>query len=250
MAIKRNTQIILLTLFSAEQASTPLVPLPKLRNLSGNLTESGFRSLLLFLEKKHFIFREKVLSTSSYSLTEEGRRELITLFPALDSKWQAWQGKWSILVFLKAPINDNHFRYLRELLLVEKTMVLSRGIYLVPGDPSSRLLKELENSYRGAVSLFSIDKAFFGWDRQSIVSYYDLTSIVEAYSGISNEISLLLDKINYEKGLTNQQKNMFIKINNRFISSLQGDPGIVHYYFPGLPGARQILSQLNKIISL
>lgn len=250
MAIKRNAQKILLTVFTSQQQSPLVVSSDKLRLVVPDLTETGYRSLLLFLINKDLLFREKVFGAVSVGITDQGRKALISLFPALDDRWQVWNGQWMVLVFLEATKTDPHFRYLRSLLLQEQALVLSRGVYLAAGSFSHRIMQECESLYSSAVAVFSVDTWYRGLNRPLIVNYYDLTAKVEVYSGISGDVSQLLGKVMQNKNSTDQQKTNISSIIDRLIDSLREDPGFIKYFFPDVPGVTRILSDLQKIINI
>jgi len=250
MAVKKNTQKILLALYSNSQEPPVVTPVDRLAVVVPDLSPSGFRSLIMFLETKQLIYRQRVLSTVSVGITEEGRRVLTALFPALQTRWRQWQGNWMVLVFLKAPHSDPHFRYLRKLLLSEQSIVFTRGVYLAPDSFSPRIIHECQSLYSKSVSLFSVEKWLMGLDRPQVISYYDLTAKIESYSGISKEIDQLLIKHTYKKGLNNQLKNNISSLFDRLVDSLREDPGFSRFYFPGTPEVNKIISGLQQLLIL
>ncbi len=250
MAIKKNAQKLLLALFTDPNKTSVMLPITGLRHLVPDMSEGGYRSLLLFLERKNFLFREKVFGSVSVGLTEEGRNALLSQFPALDERWRSWNGRWMVLIFLEAPKSDPNFRYLRQLLLAEKSLVLSRGVYLAAGSFSNRVLMETKQLYHQSVAILSAETWHIGLQRPLIVSYYDLTSRVESYSGFSKEVTRLLEMSDAAKKLNNQQKSALCSLFDRVVDSLRDDPGFTSYYFPDYPGISPLIAQLQKVIML
>lgn len=250
MAIKKNAQKLLLTLYTPQGQRPVTLPADRLRYLVPDMSDGGYRSLILFLERKNLLYREKVFGSVSLGITEVGRSTLITLFPALDRTWLTWQEEWMVLVFLEAPKSDPNFRYLRQLLLAEKSLVLSRGVYLAAGSFSNRILIETKQLYSQSVAIVSADRWYLGLERPLIVRYYDLTSRAEVYSGVSKEISRLLVVASAAKKLTDHQKTRLSSILERLLESLRDDPGFTSHYFPDTPDILNLVSQIQKIILL
>lgn len=250
MAIKKNAQKVLLTLFTPQHERSLVTPVEKLQQVTPDLTESGYRSLLLFLEGKKLIYREKVFGHVSVGITDEGRRTLTALFPSLQNKWQTWQGTWMVLVFLQAPKTDSHFRYLRSLLLAEQAIPLSRGVYLTADSFSQRLLLECQSLYPQSVAIFSVHRWEMGLDRPLIINYYDLAAKAEAYSSTGNQLNQLLGKNQLNKNSTNQLKNHISPLIDRFLIFLREDPGFIKHFFPDTPDASEIIAKLQKVIAL
>jgi DNA-binding transcriptional regulator PaaX len=214
------------------------------------MTESGYRSLLLFLERRQYLFREKIFGAVSIGITDEGRKAVLALFPALAERWASWNGQWMMLVFLDAPKSDPNFRYLRQALLAEKSLPLSRGVYLAADSFSDRVLTESKQLYSHSVAILSAERWLVGFERPLIVKYYDLTSRVETYSGISDEVCRLLGLIEAGKKLTDQQKTKFGLLFERYIDCLKDDPGFTSYYFPDSPGVLNLLHKAQQILKL
>ncbi len=247
MAIKKNTQKILLLLNTAQSISQQLFPLDVVSRVVPDLSESGFRSLVVLMEKRKLIFRERTRGITSIGISEQGKRTLIATFPALDSKWSSWEGDWSMLIFLEAPAGDPHFRYLRSVLISAQSMVVSRGVYAIAGAFPRAILHELETLYSGNTLLVSGESTQMGFNRPLINTYYDLGVIVDLYSGIGNEIDSLLEKYNAKIVSIDQYKISISTIMDRIISCLSTDPGFIHYYYPGLPGLKEIWDKLRRL---
>ncbi len=216
--------------------------------LLNDLSPGGRRSLLHHLEKEGYILRENLLGQSWITITGQGKRQCKRLFPAFSDHWQAWQGEWELLVFLSAPKNDPQFRYLRNLLLEERAVFLSRGVYAVPGKLSEKVLAVVESLYQRAVAVFAISEWKFGSEQEIVIEQLGLTDIIEAYSGISREIRELLENCDKNVRLTNQQKLLFIPVFDRFWENVTMDTGFARYYVPNAPTAADMLSQLQKLL--
>lgn len=250
MAIKKNTQKLLLALYTPQPSWAPVLSQKQLRGVTAEMTDSGFRSLLLFMEGKDLIYKQQLFSQSRYGLTDHGRRELNSLFPSLNPSWSTWNGTWMALTFLEAPQRDLHFRYLRASLIKERALPLSRGIFIIPDSFSDELLRNCRELYRGAVAIFSVADWILGVDTPLVTDYYDLSPLAENYSSISKEADRLLVTIDSKKRSSNQSNLSISNVFDRFLASLKQDVGILNTYFPGVPGAIQLQQQLQRILQL
>ena len=125
--MKKNSLTLALLLYPIGESQGRSLSLEQVHTLLPGLTSDGRRSLLYHLEKETILFSERVLGVLQYSLTEHGQRQLMELFPALDSKWDTFTGAWQCMVFQQAPKSDQQFRYLRAQLVREHAVQLSRG---------------------------------------------------------------------------------------------------------------------------
>jgi len=224
----------------------------KLSNLNivlYDLTEGGKRSLLHFLKQRGLINSERVLGTTSIGITPHGIKALEDQFPALSPKWDAWQGNWDCLVFVKAPKTDKQFRYLRGLLVAEGAVSISRGVYAAPFSFSEKVTQECEQLYQDSILLFSVGSWKIASLRSLIIEKYGLLDTVESYSGISNDISRLLTSLDTNKRLTDRHKTELNLVYDRLIDILTEDPGFCGYYFNEIPNVKEMLSKLNFIIT-
>ena len=250
MALKKNTQKLLLALYEPGKNAQPVLTQSQLRPVVAELTESGYRSLLVFLEKKKLLYSQRLFSQLSFGLTEQGGAEVEALFPALSPKWQDWRGEWSVLTFLEAPSGDSHFRYLRSLLIKQHALPISRGVFVMPGEFSESVLAICRQLYPDSVLICSVADWILGLDNPRIISYYDLLPLAESYSSISNQASSLLTTIDTKNRSINQSNLSIPTMYDRFVSSLSSDPGILAAYVPGVPGAPQLQHQLRKVLLL
>lgn len=248
--MRSNAQKILLALFPIQTDRQLMLSTAQLRRVVPDLTEGGFRSVLLYLQNKHWLYKEQAGRRSFLSITDAGQRALIAKFPALNPKWEQWQGEWQALVFLEAPKGDRQFRYLREQLKNEYALPLSRGVYLMAGEFSDKFIQESVTLYEQSVMIFSVGKVKLGELRPIVTSYYDLTSLAAVYSSISGTASQLLIKNNQQNELNDKQKVQLSSIIDRLVNCLTDDPGFINFYFPGLAGVRQLLPQVQQIIML
>lgn len=265
--MKKNTQKLLLALYSNSNALSAKIRTKsedgnklviasggriKLSNLNivlSNLTEGGKRSLLHFLKKSSLINSERVLGTTSVGITQHGIKALEDQFPALSPKWDAWEGSWDCLVFVKAPKTDMQFRYLRGLLVSEGAIPISRGVYTSPFSFSEKVTLECEQLYRDSILLFSVGSWKIASFRSLIIEKYGLLDTVESYSGISSDVSRLLTSLDTNKRLTNRHKIELNLVYDRLIDILIEDPGFCGHYFNEVPNVKEMLSKLNFIIS-
>lgn len=248
--MKKNAQKILLCLYVFSNQEQVLLTDKQLRIVLPDMTEGGFRSLLLFLQRKGYLIKESYNQLQYYSITERGREALNAKFPALNPKWNDWNGQWYALTFLQAPSSDPQFRYLRKLLISDHVLPLTRGVYLAAGGFSPQVLSTCASLYTDCVLIFSVASWEFGLIRPIIVKYYDLASVASVYSSISNSLKQLLEIFNINKNANYQQKLLISTTIDRLWSGLRDDPGFVRHYFPDLPEIPTILKQIFHILKI
>lgn len=248
--MKKNAQKILLCLYVFSNQEQALLTDKQLRIVLPDMTEGGFRSLLLFLQRKGLLIKESFNQLQYYSITERGREALNAKFPALNPQWRDWNGTWHVMTFLQAPKSDPQFRYLRQLLIADHVLPMTRGVYLAAGGFSSEVLTTCSSLYADCVVIFSVANWEFGLIRPIVVKYYDLASVASLYSSISKSLEQLLEIFNSDKSSTNQQKMNISTTIDRLWSGLKEDPGFASYYFPDLPDIRLILKQLFQLLKI
>ncbi len=251
--MKKNTQKLLLSLYSesSQQSNqaTSRVKLANLKMLVPELTDGGMRSLLHFLKANGLIVSERVLGVVFVSITQHGSMSIEAKFPALSSKWDNWQGSWDCLVFVKALESDKQFRYLRTLLMTEGAVAISRGVYISPFSFSDKVVRECKQTYHDAVLMFSVGDWKIASLRNLIVEKYGLLDVIESYSGVSKEISRLLELANADNKFVHRHKMDINLVYDRLIEILREDMGFCSHYFNEAPKVRSMLSQLNSMIS-
>ncbi len=248
--MKKNTQKILLSLYSEIGTLKYRVPTSNLECVVPELSAGGFRSLLHVLKKQGVITSQRVLGVTTVSITQYGMTLLESEFPALSSKWDEWTGQWSCLVFMESPFFDKQFRYLRKLLLSEGALAISRGVYISPGGFSDVVIKECKASYFSSVLIFSVADWKIAADSSFIIEKYGLLDIAENYSGISSDVTRLLKNTLDKKGLTDRQKENIHLVYDRLIDILLEDPGFCTFYFREVESIKTLLSRLNSVIAL
>lgn len=247
--MRKNTQKLLLALYPTKEHSLAWT-YEQISLIWGTLTSGGMRSQLLYLDREGYILRENYGNKSMVVLTNKGKKACERLFPSLSFKDKTWQGEWRVLVFLKAPAGDNSFRYLREQLLADRAYGLTRGVFIKPGELSPRLTSLLEQSYSDSVVLLRASEWLVGNDRSIIMDKLNQLDVIESYSGISREIATLLSNLQESNSLTDQQKQQFTTIFERFFSIIGTDLGISRYYYQTAPTALELLSKLQTAMSV
>lgn len=245
--MQRNSLILHTILFSPDQNSVFRLPESCVPYLLPDLSPAGIRSILHRLEKSGSLTREHAFGSRVLVGSLQAREDVKAAFPVLNHEREQWNGSWSMLVFLKPPKGDKNFRYLRSLLIKERALDLTRGVYLYPGSFPTQVQYELRDKYKGSVHIVSVAEWLMGSERPIVVQKYSLQSLLDIYSGISEEISHLLIKKDTKKGLTKKEKKLFVSLLDRFIDALVSDIGILSYYFPGSPEARTLLKNLQLI---
>lgn len=247
--MKKNTQKILIALYSSTEPLRKRLKVETLNLVTPDLTDGGRRSLLHVLKKNGLIHSERVLGSTSISISEYGANQLEAQFPALSSKWDQWQGNWDCLVFTQAPKGDKQFRYLRSLLVEEGSVAVSRGVYIAPFAFSQRVLNECKEMYRNSVLIFSVGEWKLAPIRTLIVEKYGLLDLVETYSGISKEVTRLLISIDTNNRLTDKDKTDINLVYDRLRDALSEDLGFCQYYFGEVSRVRQLAFDLNSILA-
>jgi len=250
MAIKAKSQRLLLALLPDDTREQSFVSVEQIQMLFPNLSATGFRSLVSHLERKGLLHHERVGRRSQLYLSELGKMTLFDLFPGLDPRRKDWTGNWSCLVFQDAPASDKQFRYLRRSLVELRAIPLTRGVYLYPGQYPVTFIEQSRKLYAGAISIFSIGTIQFGSLRPIVIEKGELKTLQELYSGISNEAVQLLSQIDDTASLTDQQKDRFASLFDRYVSLLRGDIGLGSYYFPDETWGSIVLQELRAIVLL
>ncbi|MBP7842840.1 hypothetical protein KA017_02450 [Candidatus Woesebacteria bacterium] len=248
--MKKNTQKLLVALYSDVSQIKNRVPVPHLQMLVPELSGGGFRSLLFALKKQGVITTQKALGVTTVSITHHGSIHLESEFPALSQKWDKWQGNWDCLVFMESPSLDKQFRFLRNLLLSEGAVAINRGVYLSPGGFSDVVLKECQNTYHSNVLLFSVEAWKLATDASFMIEKYGLLDVAEALSGISSDVDRLLKKVVDRKRLTQSDKISIHLVYDRVLDILLEDPGFCTFYFKEVESMKVSLLKLNSLISL
>lgn len=247
--MKKNTQKILLALYSGVEEITNRVPVTNLQALVAQLSGGGFRSLLFALKKQEMIVTQKVLGVTTVSITHHGTMLLESEFPALSRKWDTWDGKWECLIFMESSLLDKQFRFLRNLLISQGALAVNRGVYLSPGGFSEIILKECQNSYYSNVLIFSVQTWKLATESSFVIEKYGLLDLAEAYSGVSNDVSRLLKMVIDKKRLTNRDKVNINLVYDRVVEILLEDPGFCTFFFKEVENIKNILLRLNSLIS-
>jgi len=247
--MKDNSKKILLFLYSCE-AEERWLTADQLRTVLPDLTDAGFKSLLFLLEKKQLLKVNKLEDDFSYALSSYAESLLEEKFPALLSKNDASLDGWSVILFLESPKTDKNFRYLRNFLTKNKAIALTRGVFLYPGSLAVNIKKELENSYRNAVAVMSLDKWLIGDEYTIIGQRAGLEDLFNLYSGISNQLDSLIIILNEKKDAKNQPKETLNSVFERFLEAVSVDSSLLQRYFPQLESAKNILKKIQKAFEI
>jgi DNA-binding transcriptional regulator PaaX len=254
--MKKNTRKILLFLYptadsvQAKPEEKPLLSFEQLRFLLPKLSTAGFKSLLFYLEKNDYLFKQELDKEVYYSLTNYGRDELERQFPALSIARRQWHGEWTVIIFLQAIKSDQNFRYLRTFLLKHACIALTRGVFLFPGQLNDLVLAELNNRYRQGVMVYQLGNRIIGEERIIIGQKISLADGLKIYSSISRELDELIEITAQIKSLRDQHKLTFYSIFDRFEAFLQEDSGLIQHYYPQVEGALSILNRLQKALKI
>lgn len=248
--MKKNTQKILLALYSSSDAIKNRVPSDYLCELVPDLSDGGFRSLLHVLKNKGLVSTHRALGKTTVSITQQATLLIEAEFPALSSKWDTWNGEWDCMVFRESPKLDKQFRYLRKVLISQGALPVNRGVYLAPGGFSDAAITECQNSYQSNVLIFSVGAWKMAAESAFVIEKYGLLDLAEAYSGISNDVSRLIKMTAGRKRLTSSDKKQISLVYDRVIAVLIEDPGFCTFYFNEVENLKSALLRLNGLISL
>lgn len=248
--MKRNTQKILLALYSQVGGLKNRVPLDKLQLVVPELSDGGFRSLLHVLKKQGSIVTGRVMGVTSVSITNRGTLLLEGEFPALSSQWDTWNGEWECMVFTASPSFDKQFRYLRKLLISQGALAINRGVYMSPGGFNDKVMSECQNSYFSNVLIFSVGEWKIAKESSFVIEKYGLLDLVETYSGVSNYVERLLITLDTKKRLTSSHKAEISLVYDRVIELLLEDPGFCSFYFKEVKSIKNTILSLNSLLSL
>lgn len=243
--MKQNTQKLLVWFYAPEGQPRRELDYQQLKYVLPEMSPGGRRSLIHFLTKKLLVRTQRFNNHTTITITSHGVDALVSQFPVFSKEMQSWQGEWSMLIFLKGPKGDPHFRYLRQLLLDQHAFSLSRGVYLYPGELPSQVSNLCREMYVGAVSVVKVNEWTFGDERGAVDEHYMLSDIAEILSGISSEINQLLEVKKEQKRLAKKLSLQIYSVFDRLFNVLSTDPGFLHYYYPQLPTTIKLLDQLH-----
>jgi DNA-binding transcriptional regulator PaaX len=216
-----------------------------------SLSVGGRRSLIQHLITQRYLRQELDLDNQPVlSLTSFGNEALRAQFPVVYRHTHGWDGSWSLLAFLEAPMQDANFRYLRSKLLSLRAGQLSRGTYLYPGELNHELKELLTNLYKNSVNVMKISEWSFGDEPTIIRSIFKLSDIFSLYSGISSEIDKLPVHSERKKELTDKQKQQLYDIYLRLYDPLCKDIGILRRYFSLKNDGLDLLLMLQNKLKL
>jgi hypothetical protein len=170
-------------------------------------------------------------------------------FPALKLPVDSWKGQWQLLVFLKPPNEDKNFRFLRNLILSNHGLPVSRGVFGFADQVPGEVDHVIKNLYKQNILIIAgAPQLGFGSLRQIIIDYYRLPDLISAYSGVSKEISQLLRLNRSLEELTDGQKRDIHSILIRICQIAIQDPGIIRFYFPGHPNLSEVLENYQLLL--
>lgn len=251
--MKENTKKILLLLFSTDNSQVK-VSYDNLWYMLPNLTVDGKKSLFQYLIKKQLINvsyiyqnhqRVKAVELSSY-----GKKMILDRIPALARLQQNQPIKWQMIVFLKAPVSDQNFRHLKELLIRIKAIQIQRAVYIYPGKIKPDITSLINHSYYSSVLVIDIANWVLN-NLNDIIGYKTLLlDTIYAYSEISNQLYRLL---NIEKKINCfdiQQKKAINSLFDRFLNILNDDFGLVNINLSQENEAFKLLRQFQSIINI
>lgn len=211
------------------------------------LTPAGVRSLLYGLERKQLILTRRQAGEIQYGLTTMGKTLIEAEIPALASSDSTQSDQSSVLIFLQSPVNDRNFRYLRQFLLNQRWVSVSRGVFLYQARPSEVVLTTIQRLYAQSVVILRVGNWLWGDERLLIGQQTALNLADELYSGISREIKRLIEDILDQKELDDQSKMKINSVFDRLYTALNQDSSLVGDNQINQLTGRSLLAQLQLL---
>jgi DNA-binding transcriptional regulator PaaX len=246
--MKASSQKLLLSLYPVAGGKIQGMEVTQSEVILPQLTAAGRRSLVHLLKTQGLIEVERLMNSSTITITSQGIRVLSSSIPALSNQWREWDRTWAMVVFLEAPASDLQFRFLRQLLISVGCVSLSRGVYLCPTPTLNRFQRECETLYAQNVAIATVGEWRLGVERSFITHSYNLTDHIDAYSGVSKEIDRLLATFDVKGKLDHQQKDQLSMVFDRFWQIITHDPGFIAHYYEQTPDPLVLLATIQKLL--
>ncbi len=240
-----TTQKLLLLLYNRDLHQSSRLKLTELEWLFPELSLDSRRSLVYLLVRRGWLSLFGGYSYGWLSLTRLGQQALEAKFPALSSFWDEWTGEWDQVVFLTPPASDKQFRYLRGLLLKQRAMPLTRGVYLWPSGFLSELPELFLKLYPRSVLVFNLNKVIEGDLKPIVFDYYRLEELFQHYSSISRDVDRLLSAVRPKKRLIVKERGRVLNLLEKTLFCLQFDLGLTRFYLSDLPSPEELVLKLQ-----
>lgn len=247
--MRKTTHKILLCLYSPDKDNRIILKTSEMRQLLPSLSDGGYRSLMKSMADKRLIQTTLVGRESWCRITDLGRRALESQIWALSESRRHWDGQWEMVLFLQPPKNDQSFRYLRTLILETGGFQLGRGMYLFPGGVSPQVRSQCLDIYLLSVSVFRVSSWEVGDPSQVLLSSKKQSAVLDSYSGISSEISELLQKNVTVSSASGKQKNHLSSVLDRIVDSAQSDHGLSTHLFPQVSTLSDLVEQFQQFFT-
>lgn len=273
MALKKNSLKLLSWLYfdssirssvaDHSQVQQPAILTSDLPYFFPELTSGGQRSLISLMVSDSLIERVPYSPSVASGLlvpseahkqgsnlvvaTTNGVDLLSRQFPAFKTIVKPWKGVWTVIAFLEAPKSDPQFRYLRSKLLTAQAGQMKAGLYIYPGDLPEDIFVQLKELYVGSVVIWQTSQWRFGDERNIIGTIFGVHKTMQALSGVSNDLDLLLSSADAQKGLTEKQKKKIFMVFDRFYEIIIQDSGIFSWYFPQAKKISEILYDFHRL---
>lgn len=245
--MKKSTKKLLLLLYSPDLYSPQYFAVKQLSWVLPDLSDSGRRSLLYWLEQKGLIHSLRRSGGLQVSLTELGKQQLELELPALQSPSDI-KAEWHLMLFKTAPTSDPNFHFLRALALKNGALPVGRGIYAFFSKVPAIVLETCRTKYATAVAIGGVSNWEVGNLRDVAVAHYRLLDLSHLYSGVSKEISELLIRKYAEKELNDRSNIINFSLYSRFFANVCEDSGLVQYFFPHTPRVGDILRDFQTLL--
>lgn len=222
------------------------LPMAALPAIWPQMTAAGRRSQISFLVRRGWLTKKTLagqnwLTGSTYS--DQLVRQSLAAFNGFTRP-----ERWLLVVCLRSPEFDPQFKRLGAFLLGLSGCRISRGIYLVPDWYKHQIQDRIGLKYRSSVVIFDSGEWLVGDQSQLLSQWYAVADRVSIYSGISSEISSLLDDSQVSMSWSDQQKSHFVSVFDRWWELVSREDGLGPHLDSRVPNLVHLLSSLQQLL--
>ncbi len=243
--MKINTRKLLLFLYKEDETQQNIITYDHLFYLWNDLSAGGSRSLIHHLQKAKLIQAVKVNGEVGFTLTLVGK-QVIAHHYTLEGIPLREEKDECLLILLASPPSDPQFRFLLQKVKAEGSMI-KKGIYLLR-QPSSQLISLCKEKYYNSVVLTAIKEWVVGDPQLVGQTHLLVQSVNESLSGISTQITRLIDMKNSFSSLNHQEKMVIFSAFDRLVLIFDQLATSPNYSFLAVTSGKQLLSTFQQFI--